>query len=154
MPLNGNNYHLGNMHATIHRHDTRTHTCSCILGADPYLPASALVTCMERDSRYSDGLLEFHNSDVLWDFAISSAIDLCCHAVVICHEGYSHTDELMLNHLLHMGIYDWDGADRSGGGPSPPIAIRYTVALGNSLLVHMELSWPLPSLLLQRMVPR
>ena len=45
------------------------------------------------------------------------------------------TRDVVLNHILSMGIYDWKDTDKQGGGM---ISIQYAAVLGNRLLQRIE----------------
>ena len=46
--------------------------------------------------------------------------------------------DVVLNHILSMGIYDWKDMNKQGGGSCPVMSIRYAAVLGDKLLQRIE----------------
>ena len=46
--------------------------------------------------------------------------------------------DVVLNRILLMGIYDWKDTDKQGGGSCLVMSIRYAAVLGNRLLQGIE----------------
>ena len=46
--------------------------------------------------------------------------------------------DVVLNRILLMEIYDWKDTDKQGGGSCPVMSIRYAAVLGNRLLRRIE----------------
>ena len=127
MPLTSNVYHIGRSINTISRHDCRDHTSSRIDSREPYPALHTLVECSEGVSRDADDLDEWHNSDSLFGFAIAA------HSDRVIQMGCLERD-VVLNHILSMGIYDWKDTDKQGGRSCPVMSIWYAAVLGNRLL--------------------
>ena len=85
----------------------------------------------EGVSRDADKLDEWYHSDSLFGFAIAT------HSNRIIWMGHLEWD-MVLNHILLMGIYDWKDTDKQGGGSCPVMSIRYAAVLGNQLLQRIE----------------
>ena len=124
MPLTSNVYHVG-------WHDHRDHASSRIDSREPY---PALRTILERSegvSRDAYKLDEWYHSDALFGFAIAAHLDR------VIRMGHIERD-VVLNHILSMGIYDWKDTDKQGGRSCPVMSIWYAVVLGNWLLQRIE----------------
>ena len=127
MPLTSNVYHVGRSINTISRHDHRDHPSSRIDSCEPYPALRTLVEHSEGVSRDADNLDEWHNSNSLFGFAITA------HSDRIVRMGHLEWD-VVLNHILLMGIYDWKDMDKQGGGSCLVMSIWYAAVLGNWLL--------------------
>ena len=127
MPLTINVYHVGQSIDTISRHDRCDHTSSRINSHEPYPALCTLVEHLEGVSRDADELDEWHNSDSLFRFTIATHLDR------VVQMGRLEQD-VVLNHILLMGIYDWKDMDKQGGGSCPVMSIWYAAVLGNRLL--------------------
>ena len=127
MPLTSNVYHVGQGINTISRHDRCDHASSCIDSHEPYPALRTLVERSEGVSRDADKLDEWYRSDALFAFAIAA------HSDRIVRMGRVEQD-VVLNRILLMGIYDWKNMDKQGGGSCPVMSIRYAAVLGNWLL--------------------
>ena len=46
--------------------------------------------------------------------------------------------DVVLNRILSMGIYDWKDTDKQGGRSCPVMSIRYAAVLGNQLLQKIK----------------
>ena len=86
-----------------------------------------LVECLEGVSRDADELDEWHNSDSLFGFTITT------HSDRVVRMGCLERD-VVLNHILSMWIYDRKDMDKHGGGSCPVMSIWYAAVLGNQLL--------------------
>ena len=131
MPLTSNVYHIGRGINTISQHDRRDHTSSCINCREPYPVLRTLVERLEGVSRDADELDEWFHSDALFGFAIAA------HSDRVVRMGRIEQD-VVLNQILSMGIYDWKDMDKQGGGSCPVMSIRYAAVLGNRLLRRIE----------------
>ena len=131
MPLTSNVYHVGQGISTISQHDHRDHTSSHVDSREPYPVLRTLVECLEGASRDADKLDEWFHSDALFGFAIAA------HSDRVVRMGHIEQD-VDLNRILLMGIYDWKDMDKQGGGSCPVMSIRYTVVLGNRLLRRIK----------------
>ena len=89
------------------------------------------MECSEGASRDADELDEWFHSDALFGFAIAT------HSDRVVRMGRIEWD-MVLNHILSMGIYDWNDMDKQGGGSCPVMSIRYAAVLGNRLLRRIE----------------
>ena len=127
MPLISNVYHVGQGISTISWHDCHDHASSHIDSREPYPVLRTLVERSEGVSRDADELDEWYHSDSLFRFAITA------HSDRIVRMGHIEQD-VVLNRILVMGIYDWKDMDKQGGGSCPVMSIRYAVVLGNQLL--------------------
>ena len=74
---------------------------------------------------------EWYHGDSLFGFAITAPSDR------IVWMGCLEQD-VVLNQILSMGIYDWKDTDKQGGGSCLVMSIRYTAVLGNQLLWRIE----------------
>ena len=108
MPLTSNVYHVGRGINTISRHDCRDHASSCINSREPYPALRTLVERLEGVSRDADELDEWYHSNSLFGFAITA------HSDRIIRMGRLEQD-VVLNRILSMGIYDWKDMDKQGG---------------------------------------
>ena len=81
--------------------------------------------------RDADELDEWHNSDSLFRFTIAT------HSDRIVQMGRLEQD-VVLNRILSMGIYNWKDTDKQGGGSCPVMSIRYAAVLGNWLLQRVK----------------
>ena len=72
MPLNNNVYHVGRGINTISWHDHCNHPSSRINTRKPYPALHVLVEHVESISRDADELVEWHNSNTLFRFAIAA----------------------------------------------------------------------------------
>ena len=99
MPLTSNVYHVGRDISTISWHDHRDHTSSRVNSREPYPALRTLVECSEGASRDADELDEWYHSDALFGFAIAT------HSDRVVWMGCIERD-VVLNHILLMGIYD------------------------------------------------
>ena len=81
----------------------------------------------EGVSRDADKLDEWYHSDSLFGFTIATHLDR------IVRMGRLEQD-VVLNHILSMGIYDWKDTDKQGGESCPVMSIWYAAVLGNRLL--------------------
>ena len=124
MPLTSNVYHVGRGINTISRHDRRDHASSCIDSHEPYPVLRTLVERSEGVSRDADKLDEWYHSDALFGFAITAHLDR------VVRMGRIEQD-VVLNHILSMGIYDWKDMDKQGGGSCLVMFIWYAAVLGN-----------------------
>ena len=97
---------------------------------------------MEGISRDADQLDERYNSDSLFGFAIAT------HSDRIVWMGHLERD-VILNHILSMGIYDWKDMDKQGGRTCPVMSIHYAAVLGNRLLWRIKQSDDKVGLLLE-----
>ena len=131
MPLTSNVYHVGRGIDTISRHDRRDHTSSHIDSHEPYPALHTLVEHSEGVSRDADKLDEWYHSDSLFGFAIAA------HSDRIVQMGHLEQD-VVLNQILSMGIYNWKDMDKQGGRSCPVMSIRYAAVLGNRLLRRIE----------------
>ena len=124
MPLTSNVYHIGRSIDTMSRHDRHDHASSCINSREPYPVLHTLVERLEGASRDADELDEWHNSDSLFGFAITAYLD----RIVLM--GHLEQD-VVLNHILSMMIYNWKDTDKQGGGSCPVISIWYAAVVVN-----------------------
>ena len=131
MPLTSNVYHVGQSIDTISRHDHHDHASSRINSREPYPVLCTLVEHSEVVSRDADELDEWHNSDSLFRFAITTPSDR------VVQMGHLEQD-VVLNHILSMRNYNWKDTDKQGGGSCPVMSIRYAAVLGNRLLWRIE----------------
>ena len=127
MPLTSNVYHVGRGINTISRHDRRDHASSRVDSREPYPALCTLVEHLEGVSRDADELDEWFHSDAHFGFAIAA------HSDRVIWMGHIEQD-VVLNRILSMGIYDWKDMDKQGGGSCPVVSIWYAVVLGNRLL--------------------
>ena len=104
MPLTSNVYHVGRGINTISRHDHRDHPSSRIDSCEPYPALRTLVEHSEGVSRDAEKLDEWCHSDALFGFAIAA------HSDRVVRMGRIERD-VVLNHILLMGIYDWKDTD-------------------------------------------
>ena len=81
----------------------------------------------EGVSRDADELDEWYHSNSLLGFTIAAHWDR------IIRMGRLVQD-VVLNRILSMGIYDWKDMDKQGGGSCPVMSLRYAAVLGNRLL--------------------
>ena len=116
MPLTSNVYHVGRGINTISRHDRHDHASSRVDGCEPYPALCTLVECSEGVSRDADKLDEWFHSDALFGFAIAA------HSDRVIRMGCIEQD-VVLNRILSMGIYDWKDMDKQGGGSCPVMSI-------------------------------
>ena len=86
---------------------------------------------LEGVSRDADKLDEWHNSDSLFRFTIATHLDR------IIQMGRLERD-VVLNHILSMGIYDWKDTDKQGGRSCPVMSIWYAAVLENQLLQRIK----------------
>ena len=86
---------------------------------------------LERVSRDADKLDEWYNSDSLFRFTIAA------HSDKIDQMGRLERD-VVLNHILLMGIYNWKDTDKQGGRGCPVMSIQYAAVLGNQLLQRIK----------------
>ena len=131
MPLTSNVYHVGRGIDTISRHDCCDHASSRIDSHEPYPALRTLVEHSEGISRDADKLDEWYHSDALFRFAIAA------HSDRVIRMGRTEQD-MVLNRILSMGIYDWKDTDKQGGGSCPVMSIQYAAVLGNRLLRRIE----------------
>ena len=131
MPLTSNVYHIGQGINTISQHDRHDHASSHIDSHEPYPALCTLVEHSEGVSRDADELDEWYHSDALFRFAIAT------HSDRVVRMGRIERD-MVLNHILSMGIYDWNDMDKQGGRSCPVMSIRYAAVLGNWLLRRIE----------------
>ena len=82
---------------------------------------------LEGVSRDADKLDEWYHSNSLFGFAIAT------HSDRIVRMGHLEQD-VVLNRILSMGIYDWKDTDKQGGRSCPVMSIQYAAVLGNQLL--------------------
>ena len=87
----------------------------------------------EGISRDADELDEWYNSNSLFRFAIATHLDR------IVQMDRLEWD-VVLNHILSMGIYNWKDTDKQGGRSCPVMSICYVAVLGNRLLQRIEQS--------------
>ena len=127
MPLTSNVYDVGRGIKTISQHDCRDHTSSRIDSCEPYPVLCTLVERSEGVSRDADELDEWYHSDSLFGFTIATHLDR------VIRMGCLEQD-VVLNCILSMGIYNWKDMDKQGGGSCPVMSIRYAAVLGNRLL--------------------
>ena len=127
MPLISNVYHVGQGINTISRHGRCDHASSRIDSHEPYPALCTLVERLEGVSRDADELDEWYHSDALFGFAIAAHSDRVVQ--MDCLE-----QDMVLNRILSMGIYDWKDTDKQGGGSCPVMSIWYAAVLGNRLL--------------------
>ena len=127
MPLTSNVYHVGRGIDTISRHDRCDHTSSHINCHEPYPALRTLLERSEGVSRDADELDEWFHSDALFGFAIAT------HSDRVIRMGRIEQD-MVLNQILSMGIYNWKDTDKQGGGSCPLMSIWYAAVLGNWLL--------------------
>ena len=83
-----------------------------------------LVERSERVSRDADELDEWYHSDALFGFTIAA------HSDRVVRMGCIEWD-VVLNHILSMGIYNWKDMEKQGGGSCLVMFIRYAAVLGN-----------------------
>ena len=131
MPLTSNVYHVGQGINTISWHDCRDHASSRIDSCEPYPVLRTLVEHLEGVRRDADELDEWYHSDALFGFAITA------HSDRVVQMDHLERD-VVLNHILSMGIYDWKDTDKQGGGSCLVMSIRYAAVLGNQLLRRIE----------------
>ena len=112
---------------TISQHDRRDHASSRIDSCEPYPALCTLVEHLEGVSRDADELDEWYHSDALFGFAIATHLDR------VVRMGHIEQD-VVLNCILLMGIYNWKDTDKQGGGSCLVVSIRYAAVLGNRLL--------------------
>ena len=74
----------------------------------------------------SDSLEGCHNRDMLFGFAIHGHLDW------VARRGRMENNHI-LDQIIRIGLYDWSGLDRQGGGKQPPIQIRYAAVMGMQL---------------------
>ena len=98
---------------------------------ESYPVLCTLVERVEGVSRDADELDKWYNSDSLFGFAITT------HSDRIVQMGRLEWD-VVLNHILLMGIYNWKDTDKQGGGSCLVMSIRYAAVLGNRLLQRIE----------------
>ena len=127
MPLTSNVYHVGRGINTISRHDRHDHASSRIDSCEPYPVLRTLVECLEGVSRDADELDEWYHSNFLFRFTITA------HSDRIVQMGRLEQD-VVLNRILSMGIYNWKDTDKQGGGSCLVMSIWYAAVLGNRLL--------------------
>ena len=131
MPLTSNVYHVGRGINTISWDDHRDHASSRIDCCEPYPALRTLVERSEGVSRDADELDEWYHSDALFRFAIAA------HSNRVVRMGRIERD-MVLNHILLMGIYNWKNTDKQGGGSCPVMSIQYAAVLGNRLLQRIK----------------
>ena len=85
----------------------------------------------EGVSRDADELDKWHNSDSLFRFAIATHLDRIVR--MDCLE-----QDMVLNQILSMGIYNWKDLDKQGGGSCLVMSIHYVAVLGNRLLWRIK----------------
>ena len=105
MPLTSNVYHIGQGIDTISRHDHCDHPSSRLNNCEFYPVLRTLVEHVEGISRDADELDEWYNSNSLFGFAIAAHLDR------IVRMGCLEQD-VVLNRILSMGIYDWKDMDK------------------------------------------
>ena len=89
------------------------------------------MECSEGASRDADELDEWFHSDALFGFVIAA------HSDRVVQMGHIEQD-VVLNRILSMGIYDWKDMDKQGGGSCPVMSIWYAAVLGNQLLRRIK----------------
>ena len=130
-PLTSNVYHVGQGIDTISQHDCCDHASSRINSREPYPALRTLVERLEGVSRDAGELDEWFHSDALFGFTITA------HSDRVVRMGCIEQD-VVLNQILSMGIYNWKDTDKQGGGSCPVMSIRYAAVLGNWLLRRIE----------------
>ena len=85
----------------------------------------------EGVNRDADELDKWHNSDSPFRFAIATHLDRIVQ--MDCLE-----QDMVLNQILSMGIYDWKDLDKQGGGSCLVMSIHYAAVLGNRLLWRIK----------------
>ena len=123
MPLTSNVYHVGRGIDTINRHDCHDHASSHIDSCELYPALCTLVKCSEGVSRDADELDEWHNSNFLFGFTIAT------HSDRVVQMGRLEQD-VVLNCILSMGIYDWKDMDKQGGGSCLVMSISMLLCWG------------------------
>ena len=131
MSIIGHVYKLPNSPSTIFRHNTRVYDCGCIDGTVDYPSCQAILASVSAEQGASDLLEECYHRDVLFGFAICGHLDC-----VGCH-GHLSNDHI-LDCIVSIGLYDWSGLDRQGGGKQPPIKIHYAAVLGMQLWKRID----------------
>ena len=133
MPLTSNVYHVGQGIDTISWHDRHDHPSSHLDNCQPFPALCTLVEHVEGISRDADELDKWYNSNSLFGFAITA------HSDRIIWMDHLERD-VVLNHILSMGIYDWKDMDKQGGESCLVMSIWYAAVLGDQLLRRIERS--------------
>ena len=89
------------------------------------------MECAEGISRDADELDKWYNSDSLFGFTTAAHSDR-----IVWMDRLEQ--DVVLNCILSMGIYDWKDTDKQGGGSCPVMSIQYAAVLGNRLLRRIE----------------
>ena len=131
MSIIGNAYKLPNCPSTISRHDTCVYDCGRIDGSVAYPSCEAILASVLVEQGASDLLEECHNRDALFRFAICGHLDR-----VACH-GRMENNHIP-DWIIRIGLYDWSGLDRQGGGKQPPIQIYYAAVMGMQLWKRID----------------
>ena len=105
MSLTSNVYHIGRGINTISWHDRHDPASSRIDSREPYPALHTLVERSEGVSRDADELDEWFHSNTLFGFAIAA------HSDRVIWMGRIEQD-MVLNRILSMGIYDWKDTDK------------------------------------------
>ena len=98
--------------------------------------------------RHRDALSEYYNVDALWGYTISAAADI--HSRMIrWHHRLEPGGAVVLHRLLVIGAFDWAGANIYQQGNFPSLAFCYACVLGNQLLLRIERSDAMVSVLIR-----
>ena len=131
MSIINNAFQLSNCSLSISRHDSRVYDCGRIDSSIAYPLCKTILANVSADQGVSDSLEECHNHDVLFGFTIHGHLD---H---VARRGRLANDHV-LDRIVCIGLYDWSGIDRQGGGKQPLIPIRYAAVLGMQLWKQID----------------
>ena len=131
MSIINNAFKLSNCPLIISHHDTHIYDCGRLDGTIAYPSCQDILSCVSAETGASDLLEECYNRDALFRFAIRSHLDLTA-----CSSRISK--DHILSRILNIGLYDWAGRDRQGGGKQPLIPIFCAAVLGMQLWKRID----------------
>ena len=126
MSIINNAFQLSNFSLSISSHDTHVYDCGHLDGTMAYPLCQDILSYVSAEAGTSDSLEECYNRDALFGFAIRSHLNLTARS---SHISKDH----ILPMILNIGLYNWTGRDRQGGGKQPLIQICYAGVLGMQL---------------------